>query len=81
MVVTLNLTDDQVIGLLKQLPVERQRAIVSVIIKDWLDWGELSRYGEERARATAAKRGRNWNTMTSDEREAFIDELVHEDRK
>jgi hypothetical protein len=58
-----------------------QRAIVSVIIKDWLDWGELSRYGEERARATAAKRGRNWNAMTADEREAFIDELVHEDRK
>jgi hypothetical protein len=31
-------------------------------------------------RAAAAQRGRDRDAMTEDEREAFIDDVVHEDR-
>ncbi len=34
--------------------------------------------GAERARIVAKERGRDWDTMTEDEREEFIDEIVHE---
>ena len=35
---------------------------------------------EERLRQIAASRGFDWDAMTEDDREAFIDDLMHEDR-
>ncbi len=32
----------------------------------------------EQAKIVAAERGYDWDTMTEDEREEFIDEIVHE---
>jgi len=29
----------------------------------------------------AGQRGRDWDAMTEDEREAFLDDVVHEDRQ
>jgi hypothetical protein len=78
---TLKLTDEQVIELVKQLPPEQQEVLFQFLLtKQWGAWVDLSRYGEERARMAAARRGRNWEEMTEDEREAFIDDLVHEDK-
>ena len=77
---TLELTDQQVVELVKQLPQERQATLVrSLLAKQWPQWDELQRYGEERIRVVAAQRGRDWDRMSEDERESFIDELVHED--
>jgi len=41
--------------------------------------GSLSHYGVDRARLVAQERHQDWDAMTEDEREAFIDEVVHED--
>ena len=77
----LGLTDQQVIELVKQLPPNQQAKLLQTLItRQWGVWEELSRLGEERARIAAAERGRDWDSMTEDEREAFIDDLVHEDR-
>lgn len=42
------------------------------------NWEVLSFYGAEKARQVAQERGFDWNTMTDEEREAFIDDVVHE---
>lgn len=78
---TLELTDQQVMDLAKQLPATQQAALFNTLITHlWGEWKDLSRLGEERMRIVAAERGHNWDTMTEDEREAFVDFLVHEDR-
>jgi hypothetical protein len=78
---TLTLTDEQVLELVKQLPPEKQEALFKFLhTKQWGTWVDLSRYGEERVRMVAAQRGREWDAMTEEERETFIDDLVHEDR-
>ena len=77
----LELTDEQVIELVKQLPPNQQEALFKFLLRRrWGTWGELSRYGQEGARRAAAECGRDWEAMTEEEREAFIDDLVHEDR-
>lgn len=78
---TLNLTDDQVTELVRQLPVSQQQHLLAFLLtQHWSTWVALSQAGEAGVRAAAAQRGRDWATMTEDEREAFIDDLVHEDR-
>ncbi len=78
---TLKLTDQQVVDLVEQLPQDRQAALVrSLLAQQWPAWDELTRFGEEHIRIVASKRGRNWDTMSDEEREAFVDDLVHEDR-
>jgi hypothetical protein len=39
----------------------------------------LAQDAPEKARRAAAKRGRDWDAMTEDEREEFIDEVLHEE--
>ena len=77
----LTVSDDQVIELVKQLPPDHQKRLFEfLLMQQWSAWVDLSRYGEERARIAAAQRGHEWHAMTESEREAFIDDLVHEDR-
>jgi hypothetical protein len=77
----LTVSDDQVIELVKQLPPDQQERLFEFLLtQQWGAWVDLSRYGEERARIAAAQRGHAWDAMTESEREAFIDDLVHEDR-
>jgi hypothetical protein len=82
MMPTLELTNEQVIKLVNQLPSDQQELLFkSLLIKRWETWVNLSHYGEERVRIAVAQRGQNWDTMTEDEREVFIDDLIHEDRQ
>jgi hypothetical protein len=78
---TLQLTDEQVIELVRQLPVDRQRALIDVLLlEQWPEWADLSDKAQEGARLAAAERGRDWDAMSEEERETFVDEVVHEDR-
>ena len=78
---TLELTDQQVVELVKQLPENRQAALVrSLLACQWPKWDDLQRVGEERIRIVAAERGRDWDAMSDEDRLSFVDDLVHEDR-
>jgi hypothetical protein len=78
----LQLTNEQVLDLVKQLSPDQQEEIFkTLLVQQWGEWEALSRYGTERVRRVAAQRGYDWDAMTEDEREAFIDTLVHEDRQ
>ena len=77
---TFTLTNEQVVELVKQLPCEQQTEVFRfLLLQQWGQWESLSRYGSDRARLVAQERDQDWNTMTEDERETFIDEVVHED--
>ncbi|MBD2773223.1 hypothetical protein [Iningainema tapete] len=79
---TLTLTEEQVIELVKQLSPNKQAELFQFLQKQqWQTWEELSRYGQEKVRYVAAQRGKNWDTMSEEERDDFIDDIVHEDRQ
>jgi hypothetical protein len=79
---TLQLTDDQIFDLVKQMSPEKQRALTHLLLtQQWPAWADGAAYAAERARTTAAARGRNWDAMSEQEREAFVDEIVHEDHQ
>jgi hypothetical protein len=78
----LNLSNDQVIELVKQLPPEGKQAVLEALIADrdsW--WDEMLIHGERQLRLICAERGLDWDSMNEDEREVFVDELIHEDSK
>jgi hypothetical protein len=67
--------------LIRQLPREQQ---ISLFIQ--LAEGSQSRravriqYAEQQLRRLCTERGLDWDAMSEEQREAFIDDLVHEDR-
>jgi hypothetical protein len=77
---TLNLSNEQVVELVKQLPVQQQVEIFKfLLLQQWGKWESLSRYGANQAKLIARERSLDWDTMTEAEREDFIDNVVHED--
>jgi hypothetical protein len=79
---TLQLTDEQVVELVRQLPPEHKKAALFALAAenaarqdDRLDAVEAG------LRGAATDRGRDWDSMTEEQRGAFVDELIHEDRR
>lgn len=76
---TLTLTDSQVLQLVKQLPQEQQIEVFKFLLsQNWANWVYLSSDSEQRVRKVASERSQDWDAMTEDEREQFIDEVLHE---
>jgi hypothetical protein len=76
----LTLTDDQVIELVKELSETKKHKLLKILLMPpWESWAKLTHDGPEKARQAAQERGKNWDAMTEDEREEFIDELLHEE--
>ncbi|MBI2940822.1 MAG: hypothetical protein HYY04_10335 [Chloroflexi bacterium] len=79
--VTLRLTDEQVINLVKQLSLDQQETVLGYLLTPrWQAWTDLSKSVQPRIRELARERGRNWEAMGEQARQDFVDELVHEDR-
>lgn len=76
---TLTLSNEQVMDLVKQLPMAQQQEIFQfLLLQQWEAWETLARYGAEKARLAAQDYGLDWETMTEEEKEAFIDDVVHD---
>ena len=77
----LELSDAQVVELVKQLPPARQRAALLVLAAGSAQRREeRMQYAEGQLRRVSAERGLEWDEMSEDQREDFIDDLLHEDR-
>jgi hypothetical protein len=77
----LELSNEQIVELILQLPPERQRAVLQMLsaARDaW--WHRTIAEGERQMRHLCAERGLNWDGMTEEERESFVDNLIHEYR-
>jgi hypothetical protein len=76
---TLSLTDEQVVQLVKQLPLQSKQLVLSELIAErdqW--WRSTALEGEKEMRQLAAARGLDWDTMTEAQREGFVDDILHE---
>ncbi len=77
----ISLTEQQVVELLKQLsPGEQETALRYLLRQWWPGWSALSASGQERIRALAVEHGLDWDTLDEQQREAFVAELLHDDR-
>jgi TRAP-type C4-dicarboxylate transport system substrate-binding protein len=77
----MELSDEQIVELILQLPPERQRAVLQMLsaARDaW--WQRVLAEGEQQMRRLCAERGLNWDAMTEEERESLVDDLIHEYR-
>ena len=78
---TIKLTTEQIIDFIQQMPPKEKRAVlIALAEKASKGQEERMKYAESQVRQLCLSRGLNWDTMTEQEREDFIDDLVHEDR-
>jgi hypothetical protein len=78
---TVELTDEQVVDLVKQLSPDRRReALLALAEGAAAGREERAKYAEAQLRRLAVKGGLDWDNMSGEERESFINDLVHEDR-
>jgi hypothetical protein len=75
----LELSDEQVISLVRQLPAARRRTALLALAQDaQTRRDDRIRIGEEQLRRVCRERGLDWDQLSEDEREAFVDKLLHE---
>ena len=79
---TVELTTDQVVSFVQQMPPEAQQALL-LTIAEQAAANKDSRMArtEIQFRRLCAARGMDWDTMSEAERENFVDDLVHEDAR
>jgi len=76
---TLSLTDEQVVQLVKQLPPQSKQRVLADLTSERDQWWQTAaREGETDLRGLASARGLDWNSMSEDQREALVDNLLHE---
>jgi hypothetical protein len=77
---TMTLSNNQVVDLIKQLPPEDKRTALFVLAEEAsIQHQERMAYAESQLRQLCAERGLDWDAMSEEEREIFIDDLLHED--
>ena len=75
----LELTDEQVLSLFRQLPAPSKKAALFALAEDASRRrDERLTQGEQQLRQRARERGLNWDSLTEDERETFVNRLLHE---
>ncbi len=75
----LELSDEQVISIMRQLPAARKRTALLALARDaQARREERIQFGEGQLRRMSAERGLEWDRMSEDERETFVDDLLHE---
>jgi hypothetical protein len=75
----LELNDEQVIAMLRQLPAARKRTALLALAQDaQARREERMRFGEAQLRRACAEHGLDWDRLSEDERETFVDDLLHE---
>ena len=79
---TVELTTDQVVGFVQQMPAEERRALLLAIAEQAAANREarIDRT-EAQLRQLCADRGLDWDRMTEAERKNFVEDLIHEDRE
>ena len=73
---TIELTTEQLIDFIDQMPPKEKRAVlIALAERTRVGEEERMKYAESQVRQLCASRGLNWDTMTEEEREDFIDTL------
>ena len=76
---TIELTTEQMIDLIQQMPPEEKLTILKALAKQARKGrAERMKYAESKVRQLCAQRGLDWDAMTEDERLDIINDIVHE---
>jgi hypothetical protein len=76
----LELTDDQVLSLVRQLPSARKReALLALAEEAETRHEERMHFAEARLRRQCTERGLDWDKLSEAQREEFVDRLLHEE--
>ena len=76
---TLQLTDEQVISLVRQLPAaSKKTALLALAQEAGQRRQERLALAEDQLRRRARERQLDWDTLDEDAREAFVNRLLHE---
>jgi hypothetical protein len=76
---SLELSDEQVVSLVRGLPAERKRAaLLALALEAQAGREDRLRLGEAQLRRSAAERGLDWDRLSEDDRESFVNTLLHE---
>jgi hypothetical protein len=77
----LELTKEQIFDLVRRMPAEQKREMLLLLAANApAERAQRQQFAEEQLRRLCAARGLDWDALSADEREAFIDDLIHEDR-
>jgi len=77
----LELTKDQVFDLVRRLPAAQKREMLLLLAANApAEREKRQQFAEVQLRRLCVARGLDWDSLSADEREAFIDDLIHEDR-
>ena len=75
----LELTDEQVLSLVRQLPAPSRKTALLALAEDASRRrDERLTQAEQQLRQRARERGLDWDTMNEDERETFVNRLLHD---
>jgi hypothetical protein len=77
----LELSGEKVVELVKQLPPERQLAAILALASGAGECRDKRmQYAEGHLQLLSAGRGLKWDKISYDQRQDFVDDLLHEDR-
>ena len=77
----LELTKEQIFDLVRRMPAEQKREMLLLLAANApAERAKRQQFAEEQLRRLCAARGLDWDALSAEEREAFIDDLIHEDR-
>ena len=76
----LELTNEQVLSLVRQLPSARKReALLALAEEAETRHGDRMHLAEAQLRRQCAERGLDWDKLSEAQREEFVDRLLHEE--
>ena len=79
--IRITFTDDQIVEAFQQLPPEqKRRALFALAEQAQANGSARMAYAEQQLRRLAVERGLDWDAMSEADREALVDDLIHEDR-
>jgi hypothetical protein len=78
---SVELTNEQVAELVRQLPADAKREVLLALAEDsQARRPERMTLAAAQLRRLALDRGLDWDAMSDDQRQALVDDLIHEDR-
>jgi len=76
--ITIEIPESQVVAWVNQLSPAAKRAILQLLIPDLDQFEALVDYGNQRIRELCSERGLDWDSLSEEDRQEFIDTLLHQ---
>lgn len=75
--ITLEIPEDQLVKWIQKLSPSGKQAALRALIPEIDRLDALVDYGNQRMRQLCAERGLDWDTLSEEERQQLVDDLLH----